>query len=81
MSMEYSRAYIEKVKLEMMDRLGLKKVFYKDQIGDTLIFEAVGFDKGSQHRFCVRPKTKTIEEFISGKWVKVRSFSIKSEPM
>lgn len=79
MSMEYSRTYIEQVKLEMMDRLGLKKVFYKDQIGDSLIFEAVGFDKGSQHRFCVRPKTKTIEEFISGKWVKVRNFSIKSE--
>lgn len=78
MSKEYSRTYIESVKLEMLNRLGLKQVFFKEQIGDGLIFEAVGFDKGSKHRFCVRPKTKAIDEFISGKWMKVRSFTIKS---
>lgn len=81
MSKEYSRAYIESVKLEMINRLGLKQVFFKEQLGDGLIFEAVGFDKGAKHRFCVRPRTKTIDEFISGKWMKVRSFSIKSEQM
>ena len=77
MSRTYSRTYIENVKLEMMNRLGLKKVFYKEPLGDSLIFEAVGFDGKTQHRFCVRPKTGTIDEFISGKWMKVRNFVIK----
>ncbi|MNP68805.1 hypothetical protein D3C76_1648150 [compost metagenome] len=78
MSKSYSRTYIENVKLEMMNRLGLKQVYYKEQIGDNLIFEALGFDRGSEHRFCVRPKTRTIDEFVAGKWMKVRNFEIKS---
>ncbi|MHA0856723.1 hypothetical protein [Paenibacillus sp. CMAA1364] len=77
MSRTYSRTYIENVKLEMMNRLGLKQVFYKEQLGDGLIFEAVGFDRRTQHRFCFRPKTGTIDEFVSGKWMKVRNFIIK----
>lgn len=78
MSKTYSRTYIENVKIEMMNRLGLKKVFFKEQIGESLIYEALGFERGTEHRFCVRPKTGTIDEFISGKWMKVRNFNIKS---
>ena len=79
MSKVYSRAYIENIKLEMLNRLGLKQVFFKEQLGESLIFEAVGFDKGSKHRFCVRPKTGTIDEFVAGKWMKVRNFVIQSK--
>lgn len=79
MSGVYSRAFIENVKLEMINRLGLKQVFYKEQRGNDLIFEATGFDKGEVHRFCLRTKTGTIDEYISGKWMKVRSFTIKSK--
>ncbi|MGF7046036.1 hypothetical protein J2T13_000498 [Paenibacillus sp. DS2015] len=79
MSKVYSRTYIENVKLEMLNRLGLKQVFYKEQIGDNLIYEALGFDRGTEHRFCVRPKTGTIDEFVAGKWMKVHNFMIKSK--
>ncbi|AOZ94003.1 hypothetical protein [Paenibacillus crassostreae] len=76
MSRVYSRTVIENVKLQLLNRLGLKQVFYKEQIGDDLIYEAVGFDKGSEHRFRIRTKTGTIDEFISGKWMKVNKFKI-----
>lgn len=79
MSKVYSRTYIENVKIEMLNRLGLKQVYYKEQIGESLIYEATGFDRGTQHRFCVRPRTGTIDEFVSGKWMKVRNFVIKSK--
>lgn len=79
MSAVYSRVFIENVKLEMINRLGLKQVFYKEQRGNDLIFDAVGFDKGAVHQFCLRTKTGTLDEFISGKWMKVRSFTIKSK--
>ena len=78
MSKVYSRTYIENVKLEMLNRLGLKQVFYKEQIGDDLIYEALGFERGTEHRFRVRPKTGMIDEFISGKWMRVQKFKIKS---
>ncbi|MEC0092298.1 hypothetical protein PMSD_06530 [Paenibacillus macquariensis subsp. defensor] len=79
MSKVYSRKYIETVKIEMVNRLGLKQVYFKEQIGESLIYEAVGFDRGTQHRFCVRPKTGTIDEFVSGKWMKVRNFIINTK--
>ncbi|MEK4063986.1 MULTISPECIES: hypothetical protein [Paenibacillus] len=79
MSTEISRSYIEHVKLELLSRLGLKQVYHKGPAGDDLLFEATGFDKGTQHKFCVRTKTGTIDEFVAGKWMKVRSFTIKSE--
>ncbi|MFX3633843.1 MAG: hypothetical protein ACE3L7_26170 [Candidatus Pristimantibacillus sp.] len=80
MSKTYSRTYIENVKLELLNRLGLKQVFFKEQLGENLIFEAVGFDKGTEHKFCVRPSTGTMDEFITGKWMKVSKFIIKSNP-
>ncbi|GGH23466.1 hypothetical protein [Paenibacillus segetis] len=79
MAKVYSRAFIENVKTEMLNRLGLKQVYFKEQIGDDLIFEASGFDRGTQHRFCLRSKTGTIDEFVAGKWMKVRNFTIKSK--
>lgn len=79
MSKEYSRRYIESVKLELLSRLGLKQVYYKGQAGDDLLYEATGFDKKIQHKFCVRTKSGTIDELVAGKWMKVRSFEIKSK--
>lgn len=79
MSKEYSRTYIENVKLELLSRLGLKQVYYKGQAGDDLLFEATGFDKGTQHKFCIRTKTGTLDELVAGKWMKVRSFTIKNK--
>ncbi|MFF2908457.1 hypothetical protein [Paenibacillus sp. NPDC057934] len=79
MSKEYSRNYIESVKLELLNRLGLKQVYYKGQAGDDLLYEATGFDRGTEHKFCVRTKKGTIDEMVGGKWMKVRSFTIKSK--
>ncbi|MBT2289214.1 hypothetical protein J7E73_08720 [Paenibacillus albidus] len=79
MPKEYSRTYIENVKHELLNRLGLKQVYYKGQAGDDLLFEASGFDRGTEHKFIVRTKTGAIDEWVAGKWMKVRSFTIKSK--
>lgn len=81
MSKVYSRMYIESVKLELLNRLGLKRVHYKGQTGDDLLYEASGFDRGTEHKFCVRTKTGTIDELVAGKWMKVRSFTINSKEL
>jgi hypothetical protein len=79
MAKEYSRNFIESVKLELLTRLGLKQVYYKGQAGDDLLYEATGFDRGSVHKFCVRTKKGTVDEMVAGKWMKVRSFEVKSK--
>ncbi|NOU78079.1 hypothetical protein GC101_04215 [Paenibacillus sp. LMG 31459] len=76
MSKEFSRQYTESVKLELLNRLGLKQVYFKGQQGDDLLYEATGFDRGTAHKFCVRTKKGTIDEWVGGKWMKVRSFTI-----
>jgi hypothetical protein len=77
MSKELSRDYIEKIKLELLNRLGLKQVYYKGPAGDDLLFEATGFDRGAVHKFCLRTKTGTLDEMVAGKWMKVRGFTVK----
>lgn len=81
MSKEYSRTYIESVKQELLDRLGLKQVYYKGQAGEDLLYEATGYDRGTVHKFCVRTKTGTVDEMVGGKWMKVRSFAVKSKEL
>lgn len=76
MSKVFSRQYTEGVKLELLNRLGLKQVYFKGQQGDDLLYEATGFDRGTTHKFCVRTKKGTIDEWVGGKWMKVRSFTI-----
>lgn len=76
MSKIYSRQYTESVKLELLNRLGLKQVYFKGQQGDDLLYEATGFDRGTTHKFCVRTKKGSIDEWVGGKWMKVRSFTI-----
>ncbi|WP_342561622.1 hypothetical protein NST84_18425 [Paenibacillus sp. FSL R7-0345] len=81
MSKEYSRAYIESVKQELLSRLGLKQVYFKGQAGDDLLYEATGFDRGTSHKFCVRTKNGSVDEAVGGKWMKVRSFTVKSKDL
>ena len=78
MAVVYSDQFIENVKLELLDRLGLKKVYFVKQLHDDLIYDAVGFERGSEHKFRVRPTTGMIDEFVQNKWMKVHSFKIKS---
>lgn len=78
MSKVFSRQYTDSVKLELLNRLGLKQVYFKGQQGDDLLYEATGFDRGTEHKFCVRTKKGTIDEWVGGKWMKVRSFTITS---
>ncbi|ULO09160.1 hypothetical protein H1230_10525 [Paenibacillus sp. 19GGS1-52] len=78
MAMVYSEMFIESVKLELLNRLGLKRVYYLKQMHDDLFYDAVGSEKGTKHRFRVRPATGTLDEFISDKWMRVHSFKIKS---
>lgn len=81
MPKEYSRTYIENAKLELLNRLGLRQVYFKGQAGDDLLFEATGYDRKSVHKFCVRTKTGTVDESVAGKWMKVRGFTIKSKEL
>ncbi|KGE17951.1 hypothetical protein [Paenibacillus wynnii] len=78
MAIVYSDQFIENVKLELLDRLGLKKVYFVKQLHDDLFYDAVGFEKGSEHKFRVRPATGMIDEFVLNKWMRVHSFKIKS---
>ncbi|AIQ47983.1 MULTISPECIES: hypothetical protein [unclassified Paenibacillus] len=81
MAKEYSRAYLESVKQELLNRLGLKQVYYKGMAGDDLLFEATGFDRGTSHKFCVRTKNGSVDEAVGGKWMKVRGFTVKSKEL
>ncbi|WNS44664.1 hypothetical protein [Paenibacillus sp. MMS20-IR301] len=78
MSKQFSRQYTDSVKQELLNRLGLKQVYFKGQQGDDLLYEATGFDRGTAHKFCIRTKNGTIDEWVGGKWMKVRSFTITS---
>ncbi|MCL6604281.1 MAG: hypothetical protein K6T94_15555 [Paenibacillus sp.] len=73
-----SENYIRSVKQELLDRLGLKQVTYVKQVHDDLFFDAVGFEKGIEHKFRIKPLTGRVDEFIMGKWVRVQKFMIKS---
>ncbi|MEK3836654.1 MULTISPECIES: hypothetical protein [unclassified Paenibacillus] len=79
MTKEFSRQYTDSVKQELLNRLGLKQVYFKGQQGEDLLYEATGFDRGTSHKFCVRTRKGTVDEWVGGKWMKVRSFSIASK--
>ena len=76
--MIYSDTYIQNVKQELLERLGLRQVSYIKQLHDDLFYDAIGFEKGSAHKFRIRPATGRVDEFIMGKWVRVHKFMIKT---
>jgi len=76
--MVYSDTYIGSVKLELLERLGLRQVSYIKQMHDDLFFDAIGFEKGTTHKFRIRPASGRVDEFIMGKWIRVQKFIIKT---